>query len=119
MASTNTSISTDSVMGKVGKMTSNKSNVIIGLAGTLFISMFITAFVQMSNFIGSKDDWNALKSQITKVIVIVMIGTIAFIVASLMFFVQDPNKSIYFTIIVSGLSLGLAFASMSIAAISR
>jgi hypothetical protein len=101
------------------KIASNKYTIGIYVAGALFVSMFITAFVQMSNFIGSKDDWNALKSQITKVIIFVMIGTIAFIVASLMFFMQDPNKSIYFTIIVSGLSMGLAFASMAIASISR
>lgn len=111
--------STGSIPTGLAKITSNKYTIGIYVAGALFISMFITAFVQMSNFIGSKDDWNSLKSQITKVIIFVMIGTVAFIIASLMFFIQDPNKSIYFTIIVSGLSMGLAFAAMSIASISR
>ncbi len=105
--------------GMIAKVTSNKYNIIIIFAGLVFVSMFIASFVTMSNFVGSKDDWNTLKPQLTKIIILVMIGIFAFIIASLMYFIQDPQKSIYFTIIVSGLSLGLAFMSLSVAAISR
>jgi hypothetical protein len=103
----------------MSKMASNKYNIGIIFAGLLFVSLFIAAFVQMSNFIGSKDDWNTLKPQITKIIVLVLIGIFAFIIASLMYFIQDPQKAIYFTIVTSGLSIGLAFMALAIAAISR
>jgi hypothetical protein len=91
----------------MSKMKSNKYNIGIIFAGLLFVSLFIAAFVQMSNFIGSKDDWNTLKPQITKIIVLVLIGIFAFIIASLMYFIQDPQKAIYFTIVTSGWHLQL------------
>ena len=115
MSSTN--VSTGEAM--MTKITSNKYNIIIIFAGLVFVSMFIASFVTMSNFVGSKDDWNILKPQLTKIIILVMIGIFAFVIASLMFFIQDPQKSIYFTIVISGLSLGLAFMALSVAAISR
>jgi hypothetical protein len=119
MSSSNSGVTTTGVSTYMSKITSNKYHIATGFAGILFISMFITAFVQMSNFIGSKDDWNTLKPQITKIMIFTMIGTIAFMIASLMFFIQDPTKSVYFAIIISCLSMGLAFASMSVASISR
>ena len=114
--SSNSATTGESLMSKV---TSNKYNIIIIFAGLVFVSMFIASFVTMSNFVGSKDDWNTLKPQLTKIIILVMIGIFAFVIASLIYFIQDPQKSIYFTIIISGLSLGLAFMALSVAAISR
>lgn len=116
---TNSSSNSLSTGSSLFKSSLNKYNISIGFAGLIFIGTFIASFIQMSTFVGSKDDWNVLKTHITQVIVLVMIGTIAFIVASLMFFIQDPQKSIYFTIIVSGLSMGLAFMALAISAISR
>ncbi len=109
-----------STTGKVWtKVTSNKYTLLLGIGALLFISMFITAFVQMTNTIGSQDTWNQIQPQITKIVMLVLFGICGFIVASLAFYVQDPSKAVYFTIIVSGLSLGLSFIALSIAAISR
>jgi hypothetical protein len=89
------------------------------IAGTIFIGTFVGAFIQMSKFLGSKDDWNILKPQIIQITVLVIIGMLAFGVASVMYFTQDASKAIYFSIVVSTISLGLAFMSLSVAAISR
>jgi hypothetical protein len=101
------------------KVASNKTNIIIGISGAIFISMFISAFVQMNSFIGSKDDWNTLKPQITKITILVLIGILAFASSSLVYFTQNASMAIYFSIIVSTISLGLAFMSLTVAAISR
>jgi hypothetical protein len=89
------------------------------ISGAIFIGTFIGAFIQMSKFLGSKDDWNVLKPQIIQITVLVIIGMLAFGIASVMYFTQDASKAIYFSIVVSTIALGLAFMSLSVAAISR
>jgi CHASE1-domain containing sensor protein len=109
-----------STTGKVWtKVTSNKYTLLLSAGVILFVSMFITAFVQMSSVVGSQDSWNQIQPQITKIVILVMFGICGFIAASLAFYVQDPSKAVYFTIIVSGLAIGLSFIALSVAAISR
>lgn len=83
------------------------------------IGFFIGSFASMSNFVGSKDDWNLIKPQITKILILTLMGTFLFIIAALLYFIQDPNKSIYFVLTLSCVSLGLSFCALAIAAISR
>lgn len=83
------------------------------------IGFFIGSFSGMSNFVGSKDDWNLIKPQITKILILSLMGTFMFIIAALLYFIQDPNKSIYFILTLSCVSLGLSFSALAISAISR
>ena len=116
--SSNSSPSTGTTASKMkGILTVN--NGIIVLSSATFISLFIAAFVQMSNFIGSKDDWNDLKPKVLQIGLLTVFGTIAFGVASIMYMVQNETFAIYFSMIVATLSLGIAFAGLAIASISR
>lgn len=124
--STNTAAATATVANATGatgkvwtKVTSNKYTLLLTTGALLFVSMFITAFVQMSNIVGSQDSWNQIQPQITKIVILVLFGITGFIAASLAFYVQDPSKAVYFSIIMSGISLGLGFIALSVAAISR
>ena len=87
--------------------------------GLIAVIMYIWSFVSISQFTGSKDDWNLIKPQITKVWILSLIGTFALAMASLFFFIQDPQKTMYFMLVVSCLSLGLAYSALAVAAISR
>lgn len=87
--------------------------------GIVSVSMYIWSFVSMSNFVGSKDDWNLIKPQITKVMILTLIGTFGLSVATLLYYIQDPTKIMYFVLIITCLSLGLSFSSLAVAAISR
>lgn len=106
-------------IGSKLKDTFTTANIVIVISSTIFISLFITAFVRMSQFLGSKDDWNDLKPKVLEVSLYTIFGTIAFGVASIIFMVQNPSKAIYFSMIVSTIALGLAFASLAVASISR
>ncbi len=112
----NASGSSDGVMSK---LSSGKGTIGVAAAIIVFVGCFIGAFVTLSNFAGSKDDWNQLKPQITKIWILVIIGTFGLTVAALLYFVQDPAKTMYFMIVMVCLSFGLAFSSLSVAAISR
>lgn len=95
------------------------NNIVIGICIAAFVSMFIAAFVQMSNFVGSKDDWNDLKPKIMQVVLLTVFGTIAFAIASILFFVQYPGYSVYFSMIAACIAIGLSFAALAVAGISR
>ena len=81
--------------------------------------MYIWSFISISNFTGSKDDWNIIKPQITKIWILTLIGTFGLTMASLFYFIQDQSKTIYFMLIVSCLSLGLSYSALAISTISR
>ena len=114
----NTTASTSSE-GVMSKLTSSKGTFGIAAAIIVFVGCFIGAFVSLSNFAGSRDDWNQLKPQITKIWILVIIGTFGLTVAALLYFVQDPAKTMYFMIVMTCLAFGLAFSALSVAAISR
>jgi len=106
-----------SVTSKIASAGSGMMGVII--FGLTSVGLFIGAFVSMSNFVGSKDDWNLIKPQITKIWILTLIGTFGLIVATLLYFIQDSERTIYFILVLSCLTFGLSFSSLAISAISR
>ena len=117
-ASTNVSTGTGGTTGSKLKSMATGYGSIIGFT-LLALGLFIGSFVSMSNFVGSKDDWNLIQPQITKILILTLIGTFALIVAALLYFIQDSARTIYFILVLSCLSLGLSFSSLAISAISR
>jgi len=96
-----------------------KKNLGSVLFGITAIGLFISSFVQMSNFAGSKDDWNTIKPQVTKVWIYTIIATVFLVISAFLFFIQDQAKTMYFMLIVTCLSLGLSYSALAIATISR
>jgi hypothetical protein len=124
MSSTNTSTSTGTGSTNSGTTSGSKlKSMATGYGGIigfslLAIGLFIGAFVSMSNFVGSKDDWNLIQPQITKILILTLIGTFSLMAAALLYFIQDSARTIYFILVISCLSLGLSFSSLAISAIS-
>ena len=123
MSSTGSSVSTNSPAagGTIGSKVTDVATGkwAVGLAGIVSISLFIASFVSMSQFAGSKDDWNLIQPQITKVLILSLIGTFALIVASLLYYIQDSSRAMYFILVLCCLSLGLSYSALAVAAISR
>lgn len=113
-----TTVATAAITG-TGVATFTKGYGGIAIFSILAITMFIASFVGMSKFVGSKDDWNLIQPQITRILIFTLIGTFGLIVATLLYFIQDPAKSTYFVLIICCISLGLSYGSLAIAAISR
>ncbi len=108
---------TNSMFTKL-KSTSMNTTLII-LFSLTAVGLFIGSFVGMSNFVGSKDDWNVIQPQITKILLLTLFGTFALIVASFLYFIQDSARTIYFILVLTCLSMGLSFSALAISAISR
>jgi len=91
----------------------------VGISGLTAISLLIAALVTMSQFAGSKDDWNLIQPQVTKVLILTLLGTACLTISALLYFIQDSAKAIYFILVMVCVSLGLSFSAVAIAAISR
>lgn len=123
MSSTGSSVSTNSTAA-VATISSKVKDVATGkwviiLTCIVSVALFIASFVSMSQFAGSKDDWNLIQPQITKVLVLSLIGTFALIIASLLYYIQDPSRAMYFILVLCCVSLGLSYSALAVAAISR
>lgn len=106
------------IMSKM-KSVATPSNITFWIASILFIVFFVIGFVRLSSFAGDKEDWNDLKPKITEILIYTLVATFAFCIAALLYFIQDTQKAIYFSIIVSSLSLGLAYSGLVIGCITR
>jgi hypothetical protein len=89
------------------------------LSSFVAIGLFITSIVMASQFVGSKDNWNDIQPQIVKVWIFSLIGTLFLCIASYMYFIQNPAHTLMFTLILTCISLGLAYSAVAIAAITR
>jgi hypothetical protein len=107
------------LLSKITQASGGDGNWIIIFFTLLSVGMFIGSFVSMSQFVGSKDNWNVIQPQITKILILTLIGTFGLIMASLLYYIQDSAKTIYFILVLCCLSLGLSYASLAISAISR
>jgi hypothetical protein len=83
------------------------------------IGLFITSIVMASQFVGSKDNWNDIQPQIVNVWIFSLIGTLFLCIASYMYFIQDSKYAVMFTLILTCISLGLAYSAVAIAVITR
>lgn len=102
-----------------GFSSKNSTDYVIIICMIVSIILFILSYVKMSKFVGDKDNWNSIQSQISTVLAHIIPGTVLLFIAVFLYFSQDPSKNLYFTLIVSCLSLGLSYAALAIAAISR
>lgn len=97
----------------------DRKMILLILSGIGAAVCYIWSFVSISNFVGSKDDWNAIKPQITKIWILTLIGSLCLFIASALYVLQDPHKTMYFLLGISCLSLGLSYSALAISAISK
>ena len=81
--------------------------------------LYIAAVVQMSNFLGSTDNWNDIKPQLTPILGEVIAGSVIATIAAVLFFIQYPAAAQPFAIGASMFALGMSFAAVSIATMTR
>lgn len=82
-------------------------------------ALFSTAVGMTSQFLGNNDDWNTLKPKITQISIIVTVGILLFWIGSILYISTSDALSIYFSITLSCLALGLGFWGVVVASITR
>lgn len=89
--------------------------------GIIALALYITTFVILGQNANSSDDWNAIKSNLTKVWIMSISASIALFIASTMYYkdAQGRDFFMYFILGIACLSLGLSFSAFSICMIAK
>lgn len=85
----------------------------------IFVSLFVAAFVKLAQFMGDKDNWNDIQTQLSTIAPLIIVGTIAFTVAILFYISQNPTYAIYLLIVISCMSLGLSYGALVVGSMTR
>lgn len=92
-------------------------SVLIG--GLATIALLITTFVKLSSFAGDVDNWTSLKPKINEIMIYTLVATFVTWVTLIYYIAQKPEHSIYITVSIAVLAIGLAFGALSVAVITR
>lgn len=103
--------------GSIGEWLSKHG--VFTLASLTAVGLYIGSFVESSKYLGGKDDWNTLRTRIITVIGLSIGGALALGLASLMYFLANEKKAVYFQIIMTTLAIGMSYAALAVASISR
>jgi hypothetical protein len=104
-------------MGESMKSGSTPIAVLIG--GIATIALLITTFVKLSSFAGDVDNWTSLKPKINEIIIYTLVATFITWITLIYYVAQKPEHSIYITVSIAVLAVGLAFGALSVAVITR
>jgi hypothetical protein len=104
-------------MGESMKTGNTPITVLIG--GLATIALLITSFVKLSSFAGDVDNWATLKPKINEIMIYVLVATFVTWVTLIYYVAQKPEHSIYITVSIAILAVGLAFGALSVAVITR
>jgi uncharacterized membrane protein len=84
--------------------------------------MIVSAYISISKYAGSKDDWNQIQGEMTGAIVMTFIGVLAFIIGMIIMVNYSggdtTTKMFYSMIAVSGLSLFVSTISLCVSVVS-
>lgn len=116
MSSNSTSANTSA--GSAGSTISR--NLPLILSSVLTAAFFITSFVLTSSALGSENTWEKIKREVmTKVWPLTIIGTLCLFITSAIYILQDPNKTMYFLLVLCCLAVGLSYSALVISVISK
>lgn len=127
-SATTSSTSASAAGGSASQMMTDAANKIksLGVRDWIYIvsfiisiSLFSTAVGMTSNFLGNNDDWNTLKPRITQISIIVTVGILLFWIGSILYISTSDTLSIYFSITLSCLALGMGFWGVVVSSITR
>lgn len=97
-------------------MTERVAMIVFGLTA---VGLFIGSFVSISQFVGTKDNWNQIKDQIGKSWGLSLGAAVALFAACMLYFIQNREYIIYIILAISCLTLALSYSALAVSAISR
>lgn len=112
----NTSSQNDASSGMVEWMKKNWMFVLTSATG---LGLYIGSFVQGTNFIGGKDDWNSIRNKIWTVVGLAIGGSLALGLAAILYFIANRENAVFYQIIVTTIALGISYSALAVAAMTR
>ncbi len=95
-----------------------KDNIGIALL-TIAFGLMLTSFIIVASSAGSKDDFAALRGDMTTIIVVNSIAIFALIAGIMMFYARFAQNAHIYNLVIAGISMFMAFTALSISVISK
>jgi heme/copper-type cytochrome/quinol oxidase subunit 2 len=95
--------------------------VVVVVFGIIALALYIATFVMVGQNIDSTEDWNIIKSNLTKIWIITISASIALFLACSKYYkdAQGRDYFMYFILGIACLSLGLSYCAFMITMISK
>lgn len=87
--------------------------------GFIGVGLLAGAFGTATSYLGSKEDYNQIKDKIWIIVGIAIGGAAVLALATILYYLQNPTGAAYFQTIVTTLAMGMSFAALAMAAITR
>lgn len=92
--------------------------ITIILSGASFI-IFMYLFVSAFKIQGDENTLKDMQSKTMNIWIIVAVASFCLLLSCLIFFYTNPDKAVYFTLVVACLALGISYASFALAAVAK
>lgn len=119
---------TRNALSSAGQKLSEGAAATGGLLGNTYLHMAIivagfgmlaASVATMTKFAGDKDNWTALKPQLSTVLGLSLGGALALLLGAALYFTADPKYSVMFSVILSCFAITISVAAVNVAVITR
>jgi hypothetical protein len=95
--------------------------MIVIVFGVIALALYITSFVMAGQYIDLTKDWNLIKTELRKIWIITVVASITLFISISMLYqeVQARDRFMYLLLLVCCMTMGFAFCSLSISAMSK
>ena len=90
--------------------------IIVIVFGVIALALYITSFVMSGQYIDQTKDWNIIKTELRKIWIITVVASITLLISISMLYkeVQARTRFSLLLMLISCMSLGFAFCSLTI-----
>lgn len=81
--------------------------------------MLVASVATMTKFAGDKDNWTALKPQLSTVLGLSLGGALALLLGAALYFTANPANTVMFSLILSCFAVAMSVAAVNVAVITR
>lgn len=115
-------------LSSAGQKLSEGATATGGLLGNTYLHMgviivgfgMLTASVAtMTKFAGDKDNWTALKPQLSTILGLSLGGALALLLGAALYFTANPSNTVMFSMVLSCFAVAMSVAAVNVAVITR
>jgi hypothetical protein len=113
-AATQATVPTPSLLTAISS--TSRDTIISVILCILAIGQFIYATILASQSNSQGQKWGLIAPQVTKIIIMTLLGSFALFVVSVLYYLQNPSGIVYFILAITLLTMNLAYAAYAFGA---
>lgn len=89
------------------------------IGGGISLALLVGSFGMTASYTSSADSYERIKGQLWTITGLSMAGALFLGVASILYYMQNPQYAVYFITMLACVSIGMSLAALATASISR